>query len=56
MMNMGHLAETLSLHDYEELLYNWNELHDTDSAPGPSDPERARRMIDSINSNPALIH
>lgn len=45
-----------SLHEYEELLYHWNEAHETDSSPGPSDPERARRVIDSINANPLLTH
>jgi hypothetical protein len=48
-------ADRFSLHDYEELLYHWNEAHDTSPAAAPQ-PERARKLIDSINANPILVN
>jgi hypothetical protein len=49
-------ADSLSLYDYEELLYHWNEAHDTDGDVEPPDPEVAMRILDKINATPELIH
>jgi hypothetical protein len=49
-------ADRFSLHDYEELLYHWNEAHDTGASAAAPQPERARKLIDSINANPILVN
>lgn len=47
-------AERMSLHDYEELLWNWNDVHDTDvQAP---DPQKWAKMRDMINADPRLVN
>lgn len=51
-------ADRLSLLDYEELLWNWNEMHERDeeSDSEPFDRERARLMVDMVKANPLLTH
>lgn len=48
-------ADTLSLHDYEEILANWNDAHSTDDAHA-LDPENAMRILDAANADPRLIN
>lgn len=57
MMGLS-LAETdaLSLHDYEELLHNWNEAHALDGEPDPPDPEMAMAILEKANRDERLIH
>ena len=47
-------ARLLSLHDYEMLLWNWNENHRSDDDVDPPDPEQTMALIDRINADPRL--
>jgi hypothetical protein len=50
------VAAQLSLHDYEALLWNWNEAHKGSDGIEPPDPEATRERLAKINANPALTH
>lgn len=53
LMNIPRdVAEQLSLYDYEEQLYHWNEAHKTDV--DPPDAETTQRRLDAINRDPRL--
>lgn len=55
MMNVPRdVAEQLSLHDYEEMLYHWNEAHRTDV--DPPDAETTMKQLDRINNDKRLTH
>lgn len=43
----------LSLHDYEAMLWHWNDAHSTDDVGSP-DPEITMRLIDRINADPRM--
>lgn len=47
-------TRALSLWEYEALLHNWNKAHDTDGGVEAPDPEKTQRLIDRVNSLPAL--
>lgn len=47
-------AKTLSLWEYEALLWNWNESHSTDGDIEPPDPEQTMALLDRINADPRL--
>lgn len=57
MMNIPpDVTAGLSLHDYEALLYHWNEAHGrTDDIEAP-DGETTMALLDKINSDPRLTH
>lgn len=45
----------MPLQEYEGRLWHWNEAHRTEGNDAqPFDPERTQRLIDKINSDPAL--
>lgn len=46
-------ARELSYHDYQAILWNWNDMHSMDDDDAP-DPERALAMLDRINADPRL--
>lgn len=48
-------AERMSLGDYEALVWNWNEAHNT-SGIEPADHALTQKLVDRINSDPLLIH
>lgn len=57
MMNIPKSdAETLSLWEYEALLWHWNDAHETGSDVEAPDPERTMALLDRINADPRLIH
>jgi hypothetical protein len=49
-------AAALSLYDYEELLWNWNEAHETSSGVAPPDPEKWNLVRDRLNSDPRFVN
>lgn len=55
MMNVPRdVAEELSLYDYEELLWNWNEAHRDPESVDPPEPEETMARLARINANPKL--
>jgi hypothetical protein len=56
MMGCSSRIDTMSLWEYEALLYHWNEAHDTSGEVDAPDPEVAQRVLDMINANPLLTH
>jgi hypothetical protein len=50
-------SDSLSLHEYEALLYHWNEAHDTSVAMSRLQILRiAMPLLDRINADPLLTH
>lgn len=46
-------AKRLSLHEYEGILWNWNDAQARDDVDAP-DPELTERLIASINADKRL--
>jgi hypothetical protein len=46
-------ANRLSMHDYESILWNWNDAQKAGDIEAP-DPDVAMAMIDKINADPRL--
>lgn len=49
-------ARELDLWEYEAMLWHWNEAHRTGDDVEPPDPQFTQRLIDKLNSNPALLN
>lgn len=49
-------AARLSLCEYEGLVWNWNEAHNSNSEIEAPDPEVAMAILERANMNPALTH
>lgn len=49
-------VQTMSLWEYEALLYHWNEAHGGSESGDPPDAKTAMKVLDLINANPALTH
>lgn len=57
MMNVPlETAEKMSLHDYEALLWNWNEAHKGADDIEPPDPEVTIARLERINADRRLTH
>lgn len=55
MMGLGWAdIQRMSLWEYESRLYHWNEAHGGGEDHDPPDRELSQRLIDKINSDPAL--
>jgi hypothetical protein len=55
MMGCANQADAMSLHEYEERLWHWNEAHDTEGR-GLPDIDVTMALIDKINADPKLTH
>jgi hypothetical protein len=49
-------AALMSLYEYEEILYHWNEAHRMDDDADAPDPQIAMAILEKANSDPRLIH
>jgi 16S rRNA G527 N7-methylase RsmG len=49
-------GDALSLHDYEQILHNWNEAHNTTGEMDAPDPELAMAILEKANRDERLIH
>jgi len=47
-------AKQFSIHEYEALLWNWNDAHRTSDDVDPPDPETTIALLDRINADPRL--
>lgn len=56
MMSCANQVESMSLYEYEERLFHWNEAHDTDADVAAPDPEIAAAILERINADPRLTH
>lgn len=55
MMNIPRdVAEQLSLYEYEETLWHWNEAHRSPDEVEPPEAEKTQRLLDRINADPRL--
>lgn len=54
-MNCASRVESMSLWEYEGLVYQWNEAQGGSDIEAP-DPEIAIPLLDRINADPRLTH
>jgi hypothetical protein len=47
-------AKLLSLHDYESILWHWNDAQQSGDDPDALDAEATMKLIDAINADPRL--
>lgn len=45
-------AKTLSYHEYEALLWNWNDAHKIGDDPDPPDADATMALLDRLNADP----
>jgi hypothetical protein len=48
--------EKMSITEYEEILYHWNEAHRTGDDVDAPDAEMAMRVLEAANADPRLTH
>ena len=45
-------AKQLAMHEYEGILWNWNDAHDVNSDGDVPDAETTMVLVDRINADP----
>lgn len=56
MMSCANQVEAMSLYEYEERLFHWNEAHALDGDVDAPDPEIAMAILEKIRANPAMVN